>query len=589
MNRARVVMSVSVLTLLSGLLGCDVAVVAVLATRTKSRNNSNSGTPTIDLSYGLYVANFATPALAANEAVTLNTNGGNPSAATWTLVGRGTATEVWRSIPAGKNAALIQGPLNQVYNIDTFESLDAAGAVIEVPSASNVYANSAVPAPFTPASGTVDGLAVATKITDPAHIPCIFALFTQQITSLRVRIWGANQTMGDCVWSNHHELGGADAIVVGNAAPNSSGTLFTTFVDTTNTQSFIVPFSSSGSKGSALSVSTTASSSGGISVAVDTADNVFVASALSTGNIQLQKYTGGISNLQWATVYLGNSGGGVNTNGPNSLAVASNVPLLTSPGTNGSALFIAGSQGPNGTHTLVRFDDTPIAATFNGVLAWGPKTLADPGGKPTLWSGVTTSGSTDVLTTGDINNNTSGNIEVLTQDSAMSTGSVVWPSSVTSTGGGAATNNGNAIGIDGQGFAYVAGNFGSAANGKDSVLLRYKISDGSGLTTLFKNSAFTGANEFLGIAVDTDGTTYVVGYVTLSDLVSTTASGSTTSMWIGRFAPGVSTPIWTATFNNGVGNDQAVSVCLSGNFVYVFGQETVTGPKLGTRVFKFVK
>jgi hypothetical protein len=154
---------------------------------------------------------------------------------------------------------------------------------------------------------------------------------------------------------------------------------------------------------------------------------------------------------------------------------------------------------------------------------------------------------------------------------------------VSSTGGGAATNKGSAIGVDGQGFAYVVGTFGSAANGKDSVLLRYKVSDGSGLTTLYQNSDFTGANEFLGVAVDTDGTTYVVGYVTLSEL------SSTTSMWIGKFPPGGILPLWTATFNAGVGNDQAINVSLSGNFVYVVGQNTVAGPKNGMRIFKFVK
>jgi hypothetical protein len=199
------------------------------------------------------------------------------------------------------------------------------------------------------------------------------------------------------------------------------------------------------------------------------------------------------------------------------------------------------------------------------------------------------------LTTGDLRNNSSGNVELFTQNRSMATGSVTWPSPVVTSGGGAATNNGNAIGVDTSGFAYVAGNYGSASNGKDSVLLRYKVLDGSGLTTLYQNGVssgslnFSGANEFLDVAVDTDGTLYAVGYVTQSNLVSTTASGAVTSWWIGKYSPSGLVQLWTATFNFGVGNDRAISVSLSGNFVYVMGAETFTGPKTGTRVLKFVK
>jgi hypothetical protein len=120
--------------------------------------------------------------------------------------------------------------------------------------------------------------------------------------------------------------------------------------------------------------------------------------------------------------------------------------------------------------------------------------------------------------------------------------------------------------------------------------LQYKVSDGSGLTTFYKNSAFTaGPNEFLGIAVDTDGTTYAVGYFTQSNLVSTSAAPPVTSWWIGKFSPTGLVPVWTATFNFGLGNDQAMSVMISGNFLYVVGSELFTGPKTGIRVLKMVK
>src|SRR5581483_4987744 len=227
--------------------GCDVFVVLYAAGAFSSKKKSSTSTtpPPPDISYSVYVANFGSPTAAGNEAANLNTNGGNPSLATWTPLGQGSATSVW-TIPASMNAILVQGPLTQVYNIDAFESLDSKGAVIEVPTLSNVYANSAISSASIPnAAGMVDGLAAVTVTTDPTHIPCLFALFTQSISSVRIRICGSIQAPGDCVWSGHHELGGTDAVVLGNAAATSTGTLYCTFVDTTNNQSFIVPFSAS--------------------------------------------------------------------------------------------------------------------------------------------------------------------------------------------------------------------------------------------------------------------------------------------------------------------------------------------------------
>jgi hypothetical protein len=485
------------------------------------------------------------------------------------------------------NAVLIQGPLTQVYNIDAFESLDANGAVVEVPTSSNVYSNSTVTSKGS-AAGMLDGKAAVTVITDPTHTPCIFALFTQSVTSVRLRIWGATQASGDCVWSNDHELAGTNTFMAGGSAVNSTGVVYTTYVDVTAGQSWLLPFQANGSKGSPISVLTAnASSTSSISAAVDTGDNVFVAASIASGGIQLQKFASGATSPAWSTIF----GSGTNHITPQGLAVASNAPL--SAGGNGSVLFFAGGQGTTGTHAIVRYDDQGTAGSFIGV-----STALSDTASPTAWSGVSISGSTTVLTTGNLKNSGSGNIEVLTAASnltlgisgATPSGSVIWPSPITTTGGGAATNNGNAVATDGQGFAYVAGNYGSATHGKDSVILQCKVSDGSGLTTFYKNSAFTaGPNEFLGIAVDTDGTTYAVGYITQSNLVSTTGTLPVTSWWIGKFSPTGLVPVWTATFNFGLGNDQAMSVIISGNFVYVVGSELFTGPKTGIRVLKFVK
>ena len=588
-----------VLCFLSSLPGCDVILPIVYfesQNKKKSNNSSSTTPPPPDVSYSVYVANFASPTTAATEKGVLDSdaNGGNPSLATWTLLGQGSATSVWTAIPASMNAVLVQCPLTQVYNIDTFERLDLNGAVVEVPTLANIYFNRNVTNPGN-ASGMLDGVTATTVITDPAHIPCVFALFTQSVSSVRVRLWGPSQASGDCVWSNHHELANTDTFVVGGAAASSSGTIYTTYADTTLGQSFVLPFSAAGTKQSAINLTLTSSTAGGVSVAVDSGENLFAASELASGQLQIQKYALGSSPVQWTFLYSGVAAGGANSVRPHGLSVASNVPLLASPGVQGTAVLLAGGQGTSGSHTIARFDDTPNSGTFLASQVWGPLTVADPSSNSTTWSGGIASGSTDVLTTGNLSNISSGNIEIFTQDRSMTTGSVSWPTPTTTTGGGAATNNGNAIGVDAQGFAYVAGNFGSASNGKDSVLLRYKVSDGSGLTTLYQNGVssgsftFSGANEFLDVAVDTDGTTYAVGYVTQSNLVSTTASGAVTSWWIGKFSPTGLVPLWTATFNFGVGNDRAITVSLSGNFVYVVGAETFTGPKTGTRVLKFVK
>jgi len=205
------VLLVTIVSPLISLLGCDVALIALLLTNNKSSKSSSPAAAAPDITYALYVANFASPAAAMTEQGVLDSdaNGGNPSPATWTFIGRGTVTEIWGGLPANMNAALIQGPLTQVYNIDNFERLDANDAVVEVPTSTNVYVNRNV-GPALAASGPVDGMAATTNITDPAHIPCIFALFTQPISTLRVRIWGTAQTSGDCVWSNHDKLANTD-------------------------------------------------------------------------------------------------------------------------------------------------------------------------------------------------------------------------------------------------------------------------------------------------------------------------------------------------------------------------------------------
>jgi hypothetical protein len=565
------------LPLLLGLPGCDIALGVYFATKKKSSTSQSLPPSTPSVSYTLYVANFASPAAAAAEKTNLDSdaNGGNPNPATWTLLGQGSATSVW-PISGNMNAILVQGPLTQVYNIDTFERLDANGAVVEVPTSANIYFNRNVTNP-TNASGMLDGVPATTVTTDPAHIPCIFALFTQSITSARIRIWGANQTSGDCVWSNHHELAGTDNFMAGGSTVNSTGVVYTTYVDTTAGQSWLLPFQANGTKNSPISVLTAnASSSSSISAAVDAGDNIFVTASVTGGGVQIQKFANGATSATWGTTFAS----GINQIAANSLAVASNAPLHL--GGTGSVIIFAGQVG-TGNHSIVRYDDLLTSGSF----IYATTTPADPS-KATGWSGASISGGTNVLTTGDLNNSTSGNIELFTEASTL-TGTLLWPNPPTTTGGGASTNNGNAIGTDGQGFAYVAGNFGSNTHGKDSVIIQYKASDGSGLNTLYKNSTFAEANEFLGIAVDTDGTIYAVGYINQSNLVSTTAAPPVTSWWIGKFAPTGLVPVWTATFNFGLGNDQAMSVAISGNYVYVVGSEIYTGPKTGLRVLKFMK
>lgn len=563
----------AVFALLLTLPGCDVGVAVYALTRSnKSSSSGPPSSPPVDRSYALFVANFASPAAAATEATNLNTNGGQPDRTTWTFVGTATATQIWTGLPANMNTALIQGPLTQVYNIDTFERLDANDAVVEVPTSTNVFANSAISGttPIANASGPLDGVPVTTITTDPTHFPCVLAFFTQNIASLRVRIWGASQTSGDCVWSNHDELAGTDTFVVGGSAVNSSGVLYTSYVDTTAGQTWLLPFQSNGTKQAPISVlSLNASASSSVSVAIDSSDSVFVAASVTGGGIQLQKFASGATTPAWGTVFAS----GNNQISPQGLAVASNAPLHL--GGTGSVIIFAGSQDTTGTHSIVRYDDVLTAGSFIGTF-----TVSDTSGKATGWSAAAISDTLDILTTGDFGKTTSGNIEVFTQSSTLP-GAVVWPTpTITTFGGGAPANKGNAIGSDTQGFAYVAGYLGGTTNVRDSVLLRYNLSDGSGLTTLYLNTKFSGQNEFVGLAVDTDGTCYVVGYVTLS---------GTTSMWIGRFPPSGASPLWTATFNNGVGSDQAINVSISGNFIYVVGQEIVTGPKNGMRVFKFVK
>lgn len=73
--------------------GCDIVFVVLAAdgvfSKKSSKSSSSSPPPPPNVSYSVYVANFASPTAANTEKGNLDSdaNGGNPSAATWTLLG----------------------------------------------------------------------------------------------------------------------------------------------------------------------------------------------------------------------------------------------------------------------------------------------------------------------------------------------------------------------------------------------------------------------------------------------------------------------------------------------------------------------
>jgi len=164
MKRTRVAGLLAALVLLSGLLGCDVAVVAALASKKKG-GSSSTAAPAPDTTFRLWVSELGAITGAAEQATLLG-NHGDPDAK-WVPVTPvpATGSGEYTMPPAtagGFNAILIQATDLQVYEVDAFEIIDATGTTMAAPA--TVFAGNVTGA-LSLAQGYPDGLGLVTAAT----------------------------------------------------------------------------------------------------------------------------------------------------------------------------------------------------------------------------------------------------------------------------------------------------------------------------------------------------------------------------------------------------------------------------------------
>src|SRR4030095_9199645 len=114
---------------------------------------------------------------------------------------------------------------------------------------------------------------------------------------------------------------------------------------------------------------------------------------------------------------------------------------------------------------------------------------------------------------------------------------------------------GRTIALDSVGNLLLAGSLGTAAEGRNSVLMRYGSDGFLSAATTYIGPA-NGDDEILDIAADTDGSIYAVGYETVS--------GQGENMWVRKYDANLN-PVWTRTHHGGFGNDRAISVAIHGS------------------------
>lgn len=541
--------------------GCDIAVVAVLATR--KGGSKNSSPPAPDPSYFVWVADL-TGVIDATEANDINTAGGVPTPK-WTLLTSATSSGEF-TMPAGNfNGVLVQVTQAQAYELDAFEVLDATGTTIAVPGA--VFAD-AVTVPG-PATGAPNG--VTTTLTGTStNNAFVFMHHSAFITTFRVNIWKPlSRGGGDLEWTATYGLGGNQT--AGGADVNSAGMTYLTMKDGNSV--FLLRYNSSGVvvqddntiasdlSSIASSVSATVGSS---SVAIDrSTDDVFIASTVGAGDIRLQKWVGNHFAAAWGGDVV--SSAGVDRVEANGLALDSNGDLILAGGFD--------TQGVSKVQPYIKkFSKSGPSDLWTGSPP--PAYLADI--NDNYWYGVATTGTNSIIATGNMSPTLGlGTINIQTQrllDNSPTSVTETWADNVPDAGN--SLGIGRSVGVDSAGNIYVAGSY--THTDLDGIILKY--TSGAPPASVHVRSTRVGNDEILDIVVEPDGTIYAVGYETNAneDLV------------LMKILPNNSIA-WKRTFDRGVGNDRGVSVCTTATRVIVVGEVTVGAGNKDIHVRSYVK
>jgi len=579
MNRARLLVSMLLVSLLSGLLGCDVAVVAVLMSRKSGSSKTPAAAPGPNLSFNLWVAELGGIA-GATEQGTIDANNGDPDPIKWTLLASATTSGEYTMPPptaGGFDSILIQATVNQIYEVDSIEIIDSTGTTIQTADASTTFCNSEItPLLLTDAQGPPDGKGTLTTATSTKR-SFIFMKRATPITTFRVNLWQQNgvRISGDAQWTRTYVLPGSNQ-VVGGADINSLGTVYISFRD--GSGNYMIRYSTDGNvvrddtpSDFTLLDSAVSATAGSSSIAINkSTDDVFVATTNGAGDINLQMYQGISHTHVWGNAIL--QGTGADRVEANGLALNSAGELIVAGGIDG------GAAGGGVNHFLRKCRSDTGSDMWASASLTPPAVPPDPG--DTYWYAVATGGTQDIFVSGNLGPLVLGTPDaytsrILDTNTRSSNGSVTETWNSHSQGSGAAPTRGQSIGIDGNNNVYVAGV--TTGNGLDSFIIKY--SGGNSTPGPHFKSTRAGDDEFLDIAVDTDGTIYATGYETNStqeDLV------------LFKLAPNGAVD-WKRTLNFNNNADRGNQVMLTATHVIVVGQVTNTGGDLDIHVRKYVK
>lgn len=557
--------------ILCPLLGCDVALAGLLASRSNKSSSSSGGPPAPDITYKVYVSDLALGDL-NNEKLALDGAGGNPGAS-WTFVGSGTTTQDFDvSALAGApfSAILIQAPEAQDYHIDGLELFDANGSAIESAAGASIRSNLlAVGTLEADAAGVPDGRSADTDSTTTASA-YLFAHFTNQVEFFRVSLWGVARGSGDLEWVRTFVSPGNQT--AGGAAVKSDGTFYVTYSDESPRHVWMIIYLADGNAPgvpagdppapSSLETNVTASISGqpvGSQCVAINGSNVYVATTFGAGDIRVRKLEG--PGGTWSTPF---SGAGVDLVEANGLAVDDGGNLILSGG-----FDFGGLEGVG--HYMQKLN-------ASGGLVWPGAPTPRSDGTATYWRAVATSGLVDIYTAGDLTPLLSSTQAFVVLSDSSASGAEV--RGALDSGSDGIADLGRAVGVDGVGNAYVAGYRGVAGPGRNAFLSKYAPDILSSVSIV--SSTLTGDDEILDIAVDIDGSVVAVGYETI------TSPAQGRNMFVTRFAPNGGVH-WRRTYDGSVGNDAAVSVSTTDTHVYVSGEVTVAGGTRDIHVRRYVK
>lgn len=556
--------ALALLLLVAPLVGCDVAVVAALASRSKS-SSSSSGAAAPDTSFRIYVSSLGAAALDLdNEKIALDAAGGVPGAA-WVLAGTGTSTqELDVTLLAGGpfTAVLIQAPEAQDYRIDALELLDTDGTTLESAAAASIRSDETLLEAN--AAGTPDG---ATADTDslPAAKAYLFARFAAPVTLFRVTLAGTARAGGDLEFVlTLPRLGDQFS---GGVAVAPSGGITLPFVDQASRNVILGRVDADGGGATITVIEADTNVTGGLPCAVVDAarDRVYVsymrAPALtSEENLRVSRYS--LATPGAATTVTDLAVLGIERVEANALALDPIGELLVA----GGRPAVVGGLSP--WLRKVNVADTEV---------WTTPTLATGTGH--YFHGAAADAAGNVFAVGDTAA-AGGDWQIQRYNSA----GVPTPAAPR-TEGDAGQDRAVAAAVDGNSL-YVGGSFDrtGAGEGRNGLLFKYDAADltpAGGAFPIEINGADDGNDEILDLAVD-GGDVFVVGFTT----VSSPAQGE--NGFVRRYSS-AGALVWERSFHHGVGNDRAVSVAVGGGFVVVAAEVTIAGGSTDLQVRKYVR